>query len=326
MAAPPRQHPRRRGAGIVMRRRRFARAVPRRSACSPRWSRWRRAAGARRRGAGARAGRSKGRSSARRPATPDAGEPLWEVGIGVAAVRFPDYRGSDQSSTYVLPLPVRRLSRPLPARRPRRRARDPVRRPARAGRPEPLGVGAERGARTTTRAAACPTCPARSRSARTRTSSCGNRPTGASSSTCACRCARRSRCSRSPRAIGVTFSPNLNLDVRGFAESWNVGLLAGPLFADRRYHEHFYGVAPEFASAVAARPTTHRAATPAGARRPRSRAGSATPGSAASFATTTCTAPRSRASPLVRRESNVTAGFGISWIFATSSQRVRTDD
>ena len=31
-------------------------------------------------------------------------------------------------------------------------------------------------------------------------------------------------------------------------------------------------------------------------------------------------------SPLVRRESTVTAGFGISWIFATSSQRVKTDD
>ena len=31
-------------------------------------------------------------------------------------------------------------------------------------------------------------------------------------------------------------------------------------------------------------------------------------------------------SPLVRRQSTVTAGFGISWIFATSSQRVLTDD
>ena len=33
------------------------------------------------------------------------GEPLWELGMGIAAVRFPDYRGSDQSSTYALPLP-----------------------------------------------------------------------------------------------------------------------------------------------------------------------------------------------------------------------------
>ena len=31
-------------------------------------------------------------------------------------------------------------------------------------------------------------------------------------------------------------------------------------------------------------------------------------------------------SPLVRKETTVTAGFGISWIFATSSQRVLTDD
>ena len=31
--------------------------------------------------------------------------PLWELGLGVAALRLPDYRGSDQSSTYLLPLP-----------------------------------------------------------------------------------------------------------------------------------------------------------------------------------------------------------------------------
>src|SRR5690349_18042596 len=31
--------------------------------------------------------------------------PLWEAGAGVAAVNFPDYRGSDQRSSYVLPIP-----------------------------------------------------------------------------------------------------------------------------------------------------------------------------------------------------------------------------
>ena len=31
--------------------------------------------------------------------------PLWEFGIGVAALRLPDYRGSDQSSALWLPLP-----------------------------------------------------------------------------------------------------------------------------------------------------------------------------------------------------------------------------
>ena len=32
-------------------------------------------------------------------------KPLWEVGIGVAAMYLPDYRGSDEGSFYVLPYP-----------------------------------------------------------------------------------------------------------------------------------------------------------------------------------------------------------------------------
>ena len=31
--------------------------------------------------------------------------PLWELGIGAAALHLPDYRGADQSRTYALPLP-----------------------------------------------------------------------------------------------------------------------------------------------------------------------------------------------------------------------------
>ena len=36
---------------------------------------------------------------------PGVQRPLWELGIGVAGLRLPDYRGSDQSRGYVLPLP-----------------------------------------------------------------------------------------------------------------------------------------------------------------------------------------------------------------------------
>lgn len=32
-------------------------------------------------------------------------KPLWEAGIGVATISFPDYRGADQRQTYVLPFP-----------------------------------------------------------------------------------------------------------------------------------------------------------------------------------------------------------------------------
>ena len=32
-------------------------------------------------------------------------KPLWELGAGVTVLAFPDYRGSDQTRTYVLPIP-----------------------------------------------------------------------------------------------------------------------------------------------------------------------------------------------------------------------------
>ena len=31
--------------------------------------------------------------------------PLWELGVGVAAIDFPDYRGADERTSYVLPFP-----------------------------------------------------------------------------------------------------------------------------------------------------------------------------------------------------------------------------
>jgi MipA family protein len=54
-----------------------------------------------------------------------------------------------------------------------------------------------------------------------------------------------------PRSIGWVFAPNLSLDYRpqGRAAGWNLGVLSGPLYAQRRYHEYFYGVAPQYATA-----------------------------------------------------------------------------
>ncbi len=68
----------------------------------------------------------------------------------------------------------------------------------------------------------------------------------------------------SPRIIGWTFSPRLNLDLRDpfGLPGWNLGLLAGPLFADRRYHDYFYSVAPQFATRLAPGIFGLRAATP----------------------------------------------------------------
>jgi MipA family protein len=54
----------------------------------------------------------------------------------------------------------------------------------------------------------------------------------------------------SPKIIGWTFTPRFNLDIGDpfGVVGWNLGLLVGPLFADRRYDNYFYSVAPQFAT------------------------------------------------------------------------------
>ena len=252
------------------------------------------------------------------------GEPLWELGIGVAAVRFPDYRGSDQSTTYALPLPfVVYRGRFL------RADRDGARAILFAGRRVVVDLSL---------AASVPNKSKNNDARRGMPDLPGTFEIGPNVNVELWQSGDRAlkldlrlplreaiTLQASPRAVGVTFSPNLNLDVRGVAGAWNLGLLAGPLFADRRHHQHLYGVAPEFATA--ARPAYDAPGGYAGWRATSAvsrRLGNAWLGGfvryddlhGASFAQ----------SPLVRRESNVTVGFGISWIFATSSRRVRTDD
>lgn len=255
---------------------------------------------------------------------PSVGDPLWEIGLGAAAVRFPDYRGSDESSTHVLPLPfIAYRGRFL------RADRDGARAILFAGK------------RVLVDLSLSASVPSKSKDNNARhgmpdlngTFEIGPNlnvelwESGDKQFKIDLRLPVREAITleRSPKAIGVTFSPNLNLDVRRFAGAWNLGLLAGPLFADRRYHEHFYGVAPEFATATRAAydaPGGYAGwrATVAFSRR----LGSAWLGGflryddlhGANFAP----------SPLVRRDTGLTAGFGISWIFATSSQRVRSED
>jgi outer membrane protein len=251
-------------------------------------------------------------------------EPLWELGLGLATVRFANYRGSDHDSVYALPLPfVAYRGRFL------RADRDGARAILFAGRKVEVDVSLS--ASTPTRSkdndarSGMPDLPG--------TFEIGPNlnvelwQSGDRKLKLDLRMPLREAITlqTSPRAIGVTFSPNLNLDLRNFAGRWNLGMLAGPLFADRSYHEHFYGVASEFATATrpayrAAGGYAGWAATTAFSRR----LGNAWLGGfvryddlrGAAFAD----------SPLVRREHSVTAGFGISWIFAVSSQRVLTAD
>ncbi|MEO8080134.1 MAG: MipA/OmpV family protein [Caldimonas sp.] len=252
-----------------------------------------------------------------------AGEPLWELGIGVAAVRFPDYRGSDQTSSYALPLPfVAYRGRFL------RADRDGARAILFAGKrvTVDLSLSASVPTRSKDNVArrGMPDLPGTFEIGPNVNVELWQSPGGGLKLDLRLPLREAITLQRSPRAIGVTFSPNLNLDLR-VAGQWNVGMLAGPLFADRRYHEHFYGVADGFAT-----PT---------------RPGYQAPGGYAGWRATTAVSRRLgnawlggfvryddlhgasfAPSSLVRRESAITAGVGISWIFATSRERVLTGE
>jgi hypothetical protein len=127
--------------------------------------------------------------------------------------------------------------------------------------------------------------------------------------------------------IGWFFAPNLNLDVAGSGtwDGWNLGLMTGPLFANRRYHEYFYGVRPEFATS--ARPAY------------------VAPGGYSGSQVLVALSKRYTRywlggylrhdllmdaafmdSPLVRRNSSWSAGVGIAWIIGRSSRLVEVDD
>jgi outer membrane scaffolding protein for murein synthesis (MipA/OmpV family) len=130
-----------------------------------------------------------------------------------------------------------------------------------------------------------------------------------------------------PRYIGWTLTPRLALDVTdplGFA-GWHAGILSGPLFAARRYNDYFYSVAAAFATAD--RPAYQASGGYAGTqtilslskRFPKFWVGAYVRGDSLEGAAFD-------ASPLVQRNSYWSGGFGIAWIFHTSTQRVEVPD
>jgi outer membrane scaffolding protein for murein synthesis (MipA/OmpV family) len=128
------------------------------------------------------------------------------------------------------------------------------------------------------------------------------------------------------RQVGWVFQPNLSVDIRDPLGNpgWNLGLLAGPIVSDQRYHRYFYAVEPAFATA------TRPAYSPGGG-----------------YAGTQLIAALSKRyrefwvggfvkwdtlngaafadSPLVKDKQGVAAGFSIAWILGESKTRVETE-
>lgn len=178
--------------------------------------------------------------------------PLWEAGLGVGVLTAPDYPGADERRTYVLPLPYfvyygRRLSMD------------------RGGmRSEVLGTG-----RASFRISASLGLPANSSKNAARAGMPNLDPTievGPS-----LRIRLSDRADRNPlltlrlpvrtviatdlsyaHNIGWLFEPHLRLAFKsvGPGANWNLGLSAGVTFATKSYLNYYYGVPPEFATAV----------------------------------------------------------------------------
>jgi MipA family protein len=131
----------------------------------------------------------------------------------------------------------------------------------------------------------------------------------------------------SPRIIGWTFSPRVNMDLKDpfGMPGWNLGILAGPLFADRRYHDYFYSVAPQFATDT--RPEFSARGGYAGTqtlgalskRYPKFWVG-------AYMRYDTLAGAAFVDSPLVQRKSYWTGGFGFAWMIQQSAQVVEIPD
>ncbi|MGO9512793.1 MAG: MipA/OmpV family protein [Steroidobacteraceae bacterium] len=133
--------------------------------------------------------------------------------------------------------------------------------------------------------------------------------------------------SGSPQDIGWVFEPRLMLrtkDTFGM-RGWDVDLGSGPMYADRRYHDYFYSVAPQYATA--------------------SRPAYTAPGgySGAQFGITlTKRFPKFwfesylhyealrgavfADSPLVQRDYDWSAGVGFAWLLGKSTRLVEVPD
>ena len=256
--------------------------------------------------------------------TPANLKPLWEFGLGTGILAFNDYRGSDTSHAYPIPLPYfvyrgRILRSDQSGLRGRLFNQDRVE----------LNLSING------------TTPVRSDSARHGMPDL--RPTLEMGPVLDVHLWRSAderlklnvrvpvreafTIEASPRAIGAFAAPNINLDIGQFPSSdgWKLGLLAGPLFAARSYDDYFYSVAPQYAAP--GRPVFAARGGYAGTqtllsltrRYPSWWIGGYvrydTLG-AASFAD----------SPLVKTRGYWTAGVAVAWIIRSSAQLVASED
>jgi outer membrane scaffolding protein for murein synthesis (MipA/OmpV family) len=253
-------------------------------------------------------------------------EPLWEVGVGAAALRLPDYRGSPHARGYAFPLPYFVYRGEF-----FKVDRDGLR-----------GI-LFNGERVDLSLSAGASLPVRSYDNGPRQGMPDLKPSVELGPVLAltiwrsldrrikldARMPLRGAITveSNPRFIGGQVFPHLNVDVQDPVglRGWNLGALAGPMFADARYNRYFYEVPPAYATTM--RPAYTPGAGYAGMqflvalwkRYPRFWVGG--------FARyDTLRGAAFEESPLVTSKRYIAAGIGLSWILDESAQRAPVDE
>lgn len=245
-------------------------------------------------------------------------QPLWELGAGAGVLSLPHYRGSDQSHVWWLPVPyVIYRGDLLRADRDGARARL---------------LEAENDEINLSFSASAPTYSEDNRAREGMDDLAPTVEVGPVWNHTLSSSERRRLELRvplravfsvesGPRHLGWISTPHVNLD-QSLGE-WNLGLLTGPVFADRRLHQYFYGVTDQ--EATATRPAYQARggyagwqSTVAASRQ----VGSLWLGLFAKFDQIAGSAMGD--SPLVRDRAQWSAGLAVSWIFARSATLVAT--
>lgn len=253
-------------------------------------------------------------------------EAYWEAGAGFAALRLPDYRGASHARGYAFPLPYFVYRGDF-----LKADRDGVR---------GVLLDSERVDLDLSAGASLPVDSSRSEVREGMPDLRAALELGPSLELTLWRSAgRRARVDlrlplrgavtieSDPRFIGVQFFPHLNLDVKdvGGAAGWNLGVLAGPVYTDRRYNRYFYAVSPDAASA--SRPAYDPGGGYGGLQfivAMSRRFGRAWVGGFLRY--DTLAGATYADSPLVTSRRYAAGGVGVSWVFAESSRRVPAED
>ena len=127
--------------------------------------------------------------------------------------------------------------------------------------------------------------------------------------------------------VGWMFQPKLNLNMDNVLnkKGWSLGMSLGSIFTDRRYNQYFYGVEPRYANPD----------------RPAYAAGSGYAGSQFVFSLShrlpkmwvsgfikwdSLRGAAFEASPLVKNKEGATAGFVVTWVLSESTTKVEYDE